>query len=140
VAYEGVSDLISFYGQMQMGAVGTPRAWGETENGGQFRIGTTPWENRDGYINNSPIFFADRISTPLLLVHGEQDDNVSITQSDEMYLALRRLGKPVEYLRYRQGSHNPLYDDYTTLLDYTTRVVEWFDSHLRAAAPVSPSP
>ena len=62
--------------------------------------------------------FADRIKTPLLLMHGEQDHNVPFRQSMEMYYALRRLGKDVKWVAYTHGGHGML----TSTVDEVTTI------------------
>ena len=60
----------------------------------QSRIGKNLWESRDAYIQNSPIFFADRIKTPLLILHNDKDGAVPWYQGIELFMALRRLERP----------------------------------------------
>ena len=109
----------------------------------QSRLGRTLWEARDRYVDNSPLFFADRMDTPLLLLHGDEDGAVPWEQSIEYYLALRRLGKPVIFLQYRGEGHHPAL--YANKLDWAMRMKQFFDAHLLGApAPcllyTSPSP
>ncbi|MBK7189370.1 MAG: prolyl oligopeptidase family serine peptidase [bacterium] len=52
-----------------------------------------------------PLFHADRITTPLLLLHGAADTNVPVGESEQMYAALRVLGKPVEFIRVDGQNH-----------------------------------
>ena len=59
-------------------------------------------EARDRYIDNSPVFFADRVNTPVLIIHGDDDGAVPWYQSIEFYLALRRLDKDAIFLQYRR--------------------------------------
>jgi dipeptidyl aminopeptidase/acylaminoacyl peptidase len=72
----------------------------------QDRIGATLWQQPQKYIQHSAIMFADRIKTPLLLMSGEQDHNVPARQLMEMYYALRRLNKEVEWVSYTNGGHD----------------------------------
>ena len=81
-------------------------------------MGGTPWEFRDRYIENSPIFFLDRIDTPLLIAHGGEDRTVSPFLGDELFVALRRLGKEVEYAKYEGEGHSPIYWSYPNQLDF----------------------
>jgi len=62
---------------------------------GQYRLGVTPWQRPDIYLANSPIIYADKITTPLLIAHYYTDTRVPFRQGVEMFKALRRLGKPV---------------------------------------------
>ncbi len=77
--------------------------WTET---GQSRMGGTLWEKRDTYVENSPIFYLDRVTTPLLLVCGSED-NVPRSQAEEVFVGLRRLGKRVELRRYEGRGTGP---------------------------------
>jgi len=100
---------------------------------GQSRLSGSLWEARDEYIDNSPVFFADRIRTPLLLLHGDVDDAVPWYQSIELYLALRRLGKEVVFLQYRDEPHHP--QKYPNKLDWAVKMKEWVDHYLKGAPP-----
>lgn len=95
----------------------------------QSRIGASLWERRDLYIENSPVFYADRIRTPLLLMHGDEDGAVPWPQSIELYLALRRMGKEVVFLQYRGEPHHPR--KYANKLDYAIKMMEFFDHYLK---------
>lgn len=66
----------------------------------QDRIGATSWQAPQKYVTHSAVFFADRIMTPLLLLTGEQDHNVPAINTREMYYAMRRLGKEVQWVHY----------------------------------------
>jgi dipeptidyl aminopeptidase/acylaminoacyl peptidase len=100
VSESGPNDLISDFGSVN-GAHRLPAAANES---GQFSSGVTPWDRPDLYIKNSPLFYADRVNTPLLLRHS-MDPNVPIQQSIEFYMALRRLGKKVWFLTDHVKSH-----------------------------------
>ena len=65
----------------------------------QCRMGATLWDDLDGYITNSPLLFADRIHTPALIFHCDQDEAVSFYDGRNLFLALRRLQRPVWYRR-----------------------------------------
>ena len=66
---------------------------------------TPLWTNRSRYVDNSPIFFLDRIRTPLLIIHGAEDQTVPVSAAEEVFVDLRRLGQEVEYARYRGENH-----------------------------------
>jgi dipeptidyl aminopeptidase/acylaminoacyl peptidase len=125
---DGVGDLIGSYGQM--GVDGTAFGTSVAEQGQQL-MGGTPWEFRDRYIENSPIFFLDRIETPLLIVHGTEDTTVAPFLSDEVFVGLRRLGKVAEYAKYRGEGHSPIYWSYSNQVDFDHRMINWFDGHLK---------
>jgi len=75
--------------------------------GGDFMIDyfKRPWENRDGYAAHSPLTFADRVTTPLLIQHGEADPRVPIAGAWKFYKTLKALGKTVELEIYPRGGH-----------------------------------
>lgn len=95
----------------------------------QSRIGATLWEKRDLYLENSAIFFADRITTPMLIEHGDEDGAVPWYQGIELYLALRRLGKDCIFLQYRGEPHH--LKKYPNKLDYSIKMKEYFDHYLK---------
>ena len=95
----------------------------------QSRIGGSLWEKPWLYWENSPVFFTDRIRTPLLLMHGDEDGAVPWTQSVELYLAMRRLGKDCVFLQYRGEPHHP--QKYANKLDYSIKMKEYFDHYLK---------
>jgi dipeptidyl aminopeptidase/acylaminoacyl peptidase len=95
----------------------------------QSRIGGNLWEARDRYIENSPVFFADRIHTPLLIEFGDADGAVPWYQGIELYLAMRRLGKDCIMLQYRNEPHH--LKQYANKLDYTLKFKEYLDHYLK---------
>ena len=95
----------------------------------QSRIGASMWRKRDLYIENSPVFHADRITTPLLIQHGDEDEAVPWEQAIEMHLALRRLGKPSILLQYRGEPHH--LKKYPNKVDYTLRMKEYLDHYCK---------
>jgi dipeptidyl aminopeptidase/acylaminoacyl peptidase len=97
----------------------------------QDRIGATLWQQPQKYIQHSAIMFADRIKTPLLLMTGDQDHNVPARQAMEMYYALRRLGKKVEWVNYINGGHGMPTSTVEEVKDYHRRIVSWYDNHLK---------
>ena len=78
--------------------------------------------------------FADRITTPLMLITGQQDSNVPEINSREMYYALRRLGKEVVWVSYANGGHGGGVASADVFLDMERRMVEWYDSKLKPVA------
>ncbi len=100
---------------------------------GQGLAGGTPWEFRDRYIENSPLFYLDRVTTPTLIIHGSADDAVASFLGDQTFVALRRLGQEVVYAKYERGSHGPAEFAYPDRLDCLQRIVSWFDAHLKTA-------
>jgi dipeptidyl aminopeptidase/acylaminoacyl peptidase len=97
----------------------------------QDRLGATLWQQPQKYIQHSAVMFADRIKTPLLLMCGEQDHNVPPRQLMEMYYALRRLNKEVEWVSYTNGGHGMPTTTIDEVKDYHQRIIGWYDSHLK---------
>jgi len=128
VMEDGTGDLISAYGQM--GKDGSAFLSSVTEEG-QGLMGGTPWQYRDRYIENSPLFFLDRVETPLLIVHGGEDKTVAPFLGDEIFVGLRRLGKEAEYARYDGEGHSPVVWSHANQVDFCNRLISWFDRHLK---------
>jgi dipeptidyl aminopeptidase/acylaminoacyl peptidase len=125
----GPGDLISAYGEMDKSGSAGAIGWSETGQGGM--VGT-PWQYRDRYIENSPLFYLDRVETPLLIVQGELDRAVPPSQAEEVFVGLRRLGKEVVYAKYAGEEHWEGTWSPANVEDYWTRVLDWFDKHLKA--------
>jgi len=89
----------------------------------------SPWEMRELYIQNSPVFYLDRVKTPLLIVHGTADPIVAPFLADEVFVGLRSLGKEVVYLKYRNEGHS--IEAFANQMDYCVRMIQWFDNHLK---------
>jgi dienelactone hydrolase len=98
---------------------------------GQSRIGGSLWEYPFRYIENSPLFAADRVETPLLIMHNDADGAVPWYQGIEMFVALRRLGKEVYLLNYNDDGHNPR--KRANQRDVAMRMKQFFDHHLAGA-------
>jgi len=125
----GPADLVSDYGIMDDTGSSWAIGWAET---GQGRMGGTPWQFRDRYIENSPVFYLDRVQTPLLIVQGELDKAVPYQQANEVFVALRRLGKEVVYAKYGGEDHWEGTWGTPNVVDYWNRVIDWFNGHLKA--------
>ncbi len=123
----GKVNMISFYTDSPR--LGTRNTHAPEKS--QDRIGATLWQQPQKYIQHSAIMFADRIKTPLLLMTGEQDHNVPARQAMEMYYALRRLGKEVEWVSYTNGGHGMPTTTVDEVRDYHTRIIKWYDDHLK---------
>ena len=123
----GKVDMISFYTDSPRLGVRNIHA---PENS-QDRIGATLWEQPQKYIAHSAIMAADRIETPLLLMTGEEDHNVPARTTLEMYFALRRLGKTVEWVNYVNGGHGMPRTTELEVRDYHTRILDWYDRFLK---------
>lgn len=97
----------------------------------QSRIGGTLWEYPLRYIENSPIFNMDKINTPLLLMANDADGHVPWYQGIEMFVALRRLGKPSWMLNYQGEPHWPV--KLQNRIDFNIRLQQYFDYYLKDA-------
>lgn len=125
-----VSNMTSAYGGIRWGT-GHSRI-GQYEHG-QSRIGKTLWDEGglDLYIENSPVFFADKIKTPLMIMSNDGDGAVPWYQGIEYFMALRRLGKPCWLLEYNNEAHN-LNSRYNSK-DLSVRLMQFFDHYLKDA-------
>ncbi|MCL7987356.1 prolyl oligopeptidase family serine peptidase [Sphingobacterium sp. lm-10] len=121
-----VVNMTSAYGGIRWGS-GMSRQF-QYENT-QSRIGQTLWEARDLYIENSPLFFMDRVNTPVVIMHNDQDGAVPWYQGIEMFTALRRLQKPVWLLNYNGDDHNLIQRQ--NRKDIQQREVQFFDHFLK---------
>ncbi len=97
----------------------------------QSRIGGTPWEFPQRYVENSPIFNIDKINTPLLIMHNDADGHVPWYQGIEFFVSLRRLGKPSWLLNYNGEPHWPL--KMQNRVDFNIRMAQFFDYYLKGA-------
>jgi dipeptidyl aminopeptidase/acylaminoacyl peptidase len=123
----GKVNMISFYTDSPR--LGTRNTHAPEKS--QDRLGATLWQQPQKYIQHSAIMFADRIKTPLLLMTGEQDHNVPARQAMEMYYALRRLGREVEWVSYTNGGHGMPTTTVDEVKDYHARIIKWYDDHLK---------
>jgi acetyl esterase/lipase len=125
-----VVNMTSAYGGIRWDS-GMSRAFQYEQT--QSRIGGSLWEAPARYIENSPLFFVDKINTPLLMLHNDQDGAVPWYQGIEMFSAMRRLQKPVWMLNYngeRHGLSNP-----ANQKDWAIRMQQFFDHYLQGAPP-----
>lgn len=121
-----VSNMTSAYGGIRWGT-GLPRQFQYERT--QSRIGGTLWEYPMRFIENSPVFMADRVETPLLMIHNDQDDAVPWYQGIEYFLALRRLEKEVYMFNYLGQPHN--LSNKAAARDFSVRMFQFFEHHLR---------
>jgi dipeptidyl aminopeptidase/acylaminoacyl peptidase len=120
-----VSNMTSAYGGIRYGT-GMSRQFQYERT--QSRLGKTLWEDRQRYIDNSPVFFANQVRTPLLIMHNDKDGAVPFTQGIELYMALRRNEKPVWMLTYNGEDHN--LTERPNRVDLTVRMQQFFDHYL----------
>lgn len=123
-----VSNMISAYGGIRW-ASGLNRQFQYERT--QSRIGGTLWERPMYYIENSPIFFADRVRTPLLMMHNDADGAVPWYQGIEFFVALKRLDQPVWMLNYNGEAHN--LRERVNRKDLSRRMQQFFDHYLMDA-------
>ncbi len=121
-----VSNMTSAYGGVRWGS-GLLRQFQYEDT--QSRIGKTLWDGFDLYIENSPLFHAPKIETPLLIMHNDKDDAVPWYQGIEYFGALKRLGKPVWMLQYNDELHN--LRDRVNAKDLSIRLQQFFDHFLK---------
>jgi dipeptidyl aminopeptidase/acylaminoacyl peptidase len=119
VSHAGISSITSYWGEGY---------WGYDYNA-VSAAGSFPWNRPDIYVGQSPLFAADKITTPLLLLHGTADTNVPPGESEQMYTALKLLGKPVEYIRIEGQNHFVL--EYKKRIAWSDAIIAWFDKWLK---------
>lgn len=132
VSLDGPSNLTSGYaiGMNQDKAYAVPEGlnfgalWSE---GGQGRMGVAPWTDPQRYIDNSPFFWAHQITTPLMLIHGDQDF-VNVNEAEQLFAALQRQGKDVELVRYWGEGH--VYASPGNIMDMWDRIFAFLDQNL----------
>ena len=123
----GTSNLISSYGQLT-GYGRSRQPGGEVGfQGTGFGIGKTPWTATDVYVRNSPVLHLHKVTTPLLMMHGDNDTAVPFEQSIELFTGLRRAGKKVWFLEYPGAGHFLAGEQAE---DFTKRMREFFDHYL----------
>lgn len=94
----------------------------------QSRIGASLWEKPWLYIENSPLFALDKVQTPLLILHNDEDGAVPFLQGVELFNALRRLGKQTWLLNYNKEPHWPV--KLQNRIDFQTRLQQFLDHYL----------
>jgi dipeptidyl aminopeptidase/acylaminoacyl peptidase len=119
VSHAGISNITSYWGEGY---------WGYTYSAGAS-AGSYPWNNPKLYVEQSPLFHADKITTPLLLLHGTADTNVPIGESIQMFTALKLLGKPVEFIQV-EGENHAIYD-YQKRIAWNHAIYAWFARWLK---------
>ncbi|MFT4569107.1 MAG: dipeptidyl aminopeptidase/acylaminoacyl peptidase, partial [Saprospiraceae bacterium] len=120
-----VANMTSAYGGIRWGS-GLSRMFQYERT--QTRIAGSLWEVPMRYFENSPIFFVDKINTPMLLMHNDHDTAVPWYQGIELFGALRRLDKPVWMLNYNNEPHWPT--KYENIVDFNIRMQQFFDHYL----------
>lgn len=122
----GVSNLLSFYGSLKRDGRNL-QSFVET---GQIRMKEKFWNQKDNYILYSPVYNAEKINCPLLMMHNKNDIAVPFEQGIEIFLALRRLNKPVWLLQYINEDHSLIKKE--NKKDYTQRIDDFFNYYLKS--------
>jgi dipeptidyl aminopeptidase/acylaminoacyl peptidase len=119
VSHAGISALSSYWGEGYWGYAYSAAASADSY----------PWNNKALYVEQSPLFNADKIKTPLLLLHGLEDTNVPVGESFQMYTALKILGRPVEFIRVKGENHGIA--TYKRRLEWNYSIYAWFAKWLK---------
>lgn len=119
ISHAGISNITSYWGGGYWGY-----SYGECAEYGSF-----PWNNPDLFTKHSPLFNADKIQTPLLLLHGTVDTNVPPTESQQLYNALKILGRDVKYIQVDGENH--IINDYKKRQDWSEAIYAWFAKYLQ---------
>lgn len=96
ISHAGISNLTSYWGH----------GWWGYAYSGLATTGSFPWNKTDFYIQQSPVYAADKVNTPILLIHGDADTNVPVGESHQMYTALKMLNKDVELIEFLGDDHH----------------------------------
>lgn len=132
IAMASASDLVSWYGTFYPGRRYTAAAHQYLYTpvrfeSGMFRMGGTPYADWARYLRNSPLFYAERIHTPLLLIHGDLD-GVPLQQAEEMFTALHRLGRRARFVRYWGEGHT--LESPANVTHMWNQIFEWMEENL----------
>lgn len=118
-SHAGISNIASYWGE---------GFWG-VEYNAVSAANSFPWNRRDIYVDQSPLYHADKITTPLLLLHGDEDTNVPVGESIQMYNALKLLNKPVELIFVKGQDHH--INQPQKRKEWTYTILAWFDQWLK---------
>jgi dipeptidyl aminopeptidase/acylaminoacyl peptidase len=121
-----VANMTSAYGGIRW-ETGLARAFQYEK--GQSRIGRSPWDALPRYIENSPLFYVDRVTTPMLIMSNDADGAVPWYQGIELFVGARRFGKEAYLVNYNGDGHNPR--KRANQLDIDRRMQQFFGHHLK---------
>ena len=130
VAGAPLTNLVSMYSSIYWNSGGPNQPIFESSQG---RFTSGYWENLKAYTANSPVYHAKRVKTPLLLLHNDKDGAVDWNQGIEYFNTLRRLRRPVVMLQYKGENHGLAKTPNRE--DYSHRMLQFFDHHLRGDEP-----
>ncbi|MGO3299262.1 MAG: alpha/beta hydrolase family protein [Pseudoalteromonas sp.] len=119
IAHAGISNITSYWGQ----------GWWGYLYSGEASKNSFPWNNNELYSQRSPVFHADKVTTPLLLLHGDADTNVPVGESHNMYTALKLLDKDVDLIEYKGANHQIFSRD--KRFDWWSTMLAYFDKNLK---------
>lgn len=119
VSHAGISNIASYWGEGYWGY-----SYGHVASAESY-----PWNNPDMYTKHSPLFNADKIHTPLLLLHGSADTNVPHIESIQMFTALKILGRDVAFVEVKGENHWIL--EYSKRIKWSNTIMAWFQKYLK---------
>ena len=119
VSHAGISDHTSYWGFGYWGY-----SYSETSMANSY-----PWTRKDLFVDQSPLYRADKINTPILFVHGDADTNVPVNESIQMFTALKLLGKETAFVAVKNQDHHIL--EYQKRLDWQNTIWAWFAKYLQ---------
>lgn len=131
IAFAGITDLVAMYGRLdsryRFSSTINPLSGPAGLEAQQMRMGAPPWEDPDRYLRNSPFFHAHRVTTPVLMIHGDLD-SIPATQAEQFFVALNRLNKRSKLVRYLGEGHG--IDSPENVRDFWQHVFSWFEEFL----------
>lgn len=119
ISHAGISDHTSYWGEGYWGY-----SYSEVAMANSY-----PWTRKDLYVDQSPLYLADRITTPLLFLHGASDHNVPVGESIQMFTALKLLGRPTAFVAVADQDHHIL--DYEKRVKWQDTIFAWFEKYLK---------
>lgn len=119
ISHAGISSLSGYWGEGYWGY-----SYSAVATAGSF-----PWNRKEIYVDRSPLYNADKINTPLLLLHGESDTNVPPGESFRMFTALKILGRETELITFPGEDHRIL--TYNKRILFNKTILAWFDRWLK---------
>jgi dipeptidyl aminopeptidase/acylaminoacyl peptidase len=136
LAMAGYTDLFSQFGRLdpryRFSDVPNP-LWGPfIVEGQQPRMGVPPWKDIDRYVRNSPYLHVDKVTTPLLMIHGDLD-SLPLSEAEQFFVALNRMGKRAKLVRYLGEGHS--FESPGNVLNMYEHILGWLDEFLLNRQP-----